>query len=420
MVIITAALAAIVGGAGVSVARVSQQEAPGGDHTAPSQSSAPCESPPAVREPRLCDDVTVEGVRVRYGVLPASDRPTDRTILLDLGGPGSSPLASTGLAAASLLGPELTATHNVLMIEEPWVLAEVNGRCQRRLTSFYRSVRRAERWTEAEAERVVDACSLGHDGARRWGFGPGTYPGLVAEIESKAEFDVTGFVGASFGSVRWAYGGPSGLEWTVLLRPFPIGATGEALLSARARLIDEQYPAGALARVARDGTDEGVRSVPVGDVDVASARVFSGQTGVAPSSAEEVGRYSDRLWQRYGEDSISPALLAYWDEVCAAAGDWPDPGWTGRGDDTRGFLARFHAPCRAIPSAATPAVPTGPSGDLCVVLGMRDAVAPGALGQEQLGRHADVVVRSSAVAHDSFDQLDACLDAVARPSPRRR
>lgn len=131
--------------------------------------------------------------------------------------------------------------------------------------------------------------------------------------------------------------------------------------------------------------------------------------GEAIRSPQAVGQY-DRLWQRYGVDSISPALLAYWQEVCAAVDSWPREHWDGSLADTYGYLASFHGPCQTI-------VPAGPvrvrtTSPLCIVVGQRDSVTPRTLiGKAFQGLGPDVVT-SKALTHASAEGLEECLTRV--------
>jgi len=66
---------------------------------------------------------------------------------------------------------------------------------------------------------------------------------------------------------------------------------------------------------------------------------------------ELVGRLADGVWSRYGTDEISPAVLAYWAEVCPSYPGWPVTPPT----DTLGtFLTEWHRPFSSAGQADCP------------------------------------------------------------------
>jgi hypothetical protein len=376
-----------------------------------------------VREP--CRSVTVGGHTWRYAILRAS-APTTRTALVDLGGPGEAVLSGrNGLGSLQSAHPSLAKRYNLLFVEEPWVTRTPPAGCQDALGAFYRAVRGAQGTAAARGAAVARRCSVGAE-PRRWGFDPATVGSVVAAIERREGIAVSGFVGLSFASVRWSYLAGRPLDWSVLLRPFPLRARGRELVAARAQATAALTGAVASGRpspgAAAPGSGRPIRSLPVTRFDRLSALIGLAYLDraeldrLAPgvvngSDRATIGELSDRLWLRYGDDQISPAYLAYLDEVCGTAGSWPAPRsrvWT-----VADVLAAAHLPCRAVASRPLPRPATG---RLCLVTSPADAVTPEALARRSFP--ASVAwARSADRSHSSFDGLGACLQRVGALSP---
>ena len=380
-----------------------------------------CQSP-TVREP--CSSVTVGGRTWRYALLRAG-APTARTALVDIGGPGEAVLSGrNGLGGLRAAHPSLAGRYNLLFVEEPWVTRAPPAGCQDALGAFYRAVRGAQGTAAARGAAVARRCSVGAE-PRRWGFDPVTFGPVVAAIERREGVAVSGFVGLSFASVRWSYLAARPLDWSVLLRPFPLGARGRELVAARAQAtaaLTDAIASGRPAPGAAAASGGPTRSLPVTRFDRLSALIGLAYLDraeldrlapgvVSGSDRATIGELSDQLWLRYGEDHISPAYLAYLDEVCAAAGSWPAPRsrvWT-----VADVLAAAHLPCRAVASRPLSRSATG---RLCLVTSPADAVTPEALTRRSFP--ASVAwVRSADRSHSSFDGLDACLKRVGALTP---
>lgn len=295
----------------------------------------------------------------------------------------------------------------MLVLEEPWVTRDVPAGCDHALTAFYQELRTAP--GHASAATIIRECQLDSSQAL-WGFERDEFESVLASIERQENLDIVAFAGASFGAVRWAYTDVERYEWTVLVRPFPIGVSGQVLIETRASLIDEYYPYN-FPELMAVGGPLGARSVPLREFDAVSGRIFAGVLGRSPASSAEVGEFSDRFWQRYSDWKISSALLAYWDEVCTSAADWPTGAWTGEAEDTYGFLAAFHAPCAEL---AGPPVRLPLRGrNVCIVVSDRDSVTPGSLAADAFARLGATIIRSAGIGHLSRDGFDLCVNHVA-------
>lgn len=364
-----------------------------------------CTSPPAVRDEDTCHVVVVAGSTYRYALQRSGT--TQATIVVDPGGPGMSALARDGVraVAAAYLGG-LAASHNVLVVEEPWVTAPDDEPCRDAAAAFHGSFQADAAARTTAAATVRERCGLATPG--RYGFAAHRYAELLREIARRERLTFTGFVGASFGAARLDYALSGGVrfQWATLVRPFPVRATLRQLHDARAAAVDASYPAVAIPRPAAD-------TAPT-SADVVAARTAAGQSGVAPRTAADITDRARRFWQSFGTDTISLSLLAYWDEICRRGAD-DAAAWDGSTDDTRGFLASFHAPCAGLASAQPTADVTQSTWPrLCIVNGRYDTVTPPRVVAASYRATAHHWVESADRAHTSTDGLDRCLTAVTK------
>jgi hypothetical protein len=410
-----AAIVIMVMAAGIAIASVwgsSSSEKP----TAASAATAspdPCED---ARE--QCATLRVNGREWRYGLLRA-ESPTKSTAILDLGGPGITPLS--GRTRLSDYRSLLTgiANYNLLVIEEPWVTAEVSESCRAASTGYYQAVRSDGKNLVESARSLHDDCQLGQG---KWGFGARDYSQVVASIADKEAIEPSGFVGFSFGIARYNYlaAGSLGekLAWAVLARPYPVGTDAASFVRQRASLIEKQFgkapaefPTASVASRSLPVTmfDQlsaivGLEYAPDGD----RAAVSRAVTGV--KDPEVIGQYSDNLWHRYGTDSVSPAYLAQLDEICAAttASDKLPLALTGH--PYAQVLAETMLPCAGAPSSPLKLKPV----PTCVVASKGDPVVAGDTSVGLIRRSVKnaSVIESSEPSHQSPDGLSACLTKV--------
>lgn len=282
-----------------------------------------------------------------------------------------------------------------------------------------RAVTRNHQNTMSAAIRLRTACNLG-DG--KLGFTQKSYIATVQRIESRERVSVKAFMGWSFASVRWSYLSNLHLDWSILLRPHPLTATGQQIVQARASIAENQINSKAgHSTVPMKDAELDTRSVPVTRFDQLSAIVHSAYLDndafthkmmrgiVLGSSPQEIGIYSDAVWGRYDVDSISPSYLAQLDEGCKANGDWPEA--SPQLKSTRDLLDDFWAPCHGM-AAAKPGV--GPGGPLCRVISPRDPVVPGSLSSRGFAdkRGSRFTVKVNDRQHSSDAGLTNCLQQV--------
>jgi hypothetical protein len=372
-----------------------------------------CASVP-VRE--ACSSVTVDGRAQRYQLTRKAS--TKKTVIVDYGGPGLAVLSGAfGLGGFGAAQPEF-AGYNLLFVEEPWVTAPLPDDCDAALTGYYRSLRSAPATSDRAAAKLNAEC-LGP--GSHWGFDPETYTRTLRQIAQRENLELTGFVGYSFGNVRFAYAKGLGLRWGVFVRPYPLNVPARQIVAARAGAV-----AGLVKRARKlspkPDTTSAPRSVPVTSFDQISADVALsyldetdfqqyGREVADRTNAARIGSLSDDLWRRYDTERISPAYLAYLSEVCRATPHWPGVRSV---RDPADVIAASTAPCAA-KGAPAPAALDLPSADICVVTDDNDPVVPARLAKTMLTDHPHWrQVKSGTKDHLSHDGLAECVRQVAK------
>jgi hypothetical protein len=366
-----------------------------------------------------CATLRVNGREWRYS-LRRAETPTKNTAVLDLGGPGITPLS--GAMRLSDYSSQLAGAgnYNLLVVEEPWVTTTVGESCQAATTAYYQKARSGAEDLTGSARSLHDRCQLGQG---KWGFSAGDYAQVVAAIAGKEAIELTGFVGFSFGIARYNYlaAGTAGdkLSWAVLARPFPVGTDATAFARQRASLIERQFgkvPSGF------QQASLSSRSLPVTMFDELSAIVGLGyapesdraavtQAVTGPAKDPEViGRYSDNLWHRYGTDSISPAYLAQLDEICGATTASDKLPLALSGHPYARIVAETLLPCAGATSRPLTLKPV----PTCVIASSDDPVVAGDASVSLIRRTVKnaFVVTSSGPSHQSQDGLSSCVTKV--------
>ena len=332
-----------------------------------------------------CRSVSFDGDTYRY-VLLRADHPTTATLIVDFGGPGeavvAAPQTSIGTFARTEAG--LAQSYNFLFVEEPWTVQGLSDSCNNALSNYYDTLRRSYSNSPGAANRLRISCDLGRG---KWGFTASSYKSVISRIEVKERVAVRAFVGWSFASVRWAYLSNWHLNWSILLRPHPLLASGRQIIQERALAAEGQIVKSAgHAMMPMKPVELDSRSVPVIGFDQLSAVVHSAYLDdgefsrketrgiVLGSDPQEIGMFSDAVWGRYNVDSLSPSYLAQLDEGCTANTGWPEA--SAHLASAYDLLTAFWAPCSGV-SAVSPG--SGPIGPLCVVASTGDPVVPRSL-----------------------------------------
>jgi hypothetical protein len=370
-----------------------------------------CQASPLTRDADLCQTVTIDGTPYRYGFMPAVEESAvtaDETVILDVGGPGVSPLSLIGLPALkrSYGGSNLDG-YNILVLEEPWVTDATAPECESALRDYYRAAREGY-----GSQSLPDTTPLARciDENSEAGFIPEVYRQVVQAAEEATNSRVTGFIGSSFGATRLTYLDFTSSDFSILVNPFPANSDGDAWLSARAETTRRNFSSAA-PLAAQDGPSVTDRSLPLTAFDVASATVQASYTG-PPSETPTLDRIandSDALWGRYFEHDISAGWLAYWEEACPAL-RWTSPSERhAAADDVSQILAIMHEPCRSLQRDPMDPVDK-PAAASCIAASTRDAVTP--IGLVRASWTSRAFIETDALGHRGMEGLDACWTEV--------
>lgn len=345
----------------------------------------------------VCRVIESGGRTVRYAIVR---RPgADRSVLLDVGGPGAAVLGAG--FPREVLGRHSDAT--VVMVDEPWTTSPRSEECELALRTWYRELRST--WprgaSDATVRALVEECGL-FDGSHRWALAPDAYRRAVDAIETAERITIDEFWGFSFGSVRWASLG--GRLPASLVSPFPVGMPAADYLAARNRATTTRLPRKVLGSTPRG------RSLVIRELDLAAAELTAGYAAPRDRArlhgvddpARLVGRLSDQLFGRYGTDSLSSALLGFWEGTCPALSDWDRAGFGAAG--LMGELLRI---CAEAPTPRGLRVPAGPT---CVATVINDAVVPAAMTRWLKRRWAWSQERVVDGPHASLLGLGRCLE----------
>jgi hypothetical protein len=354
--------------------------------------------------PSLCQDSIAEGCReltvgdrnYRYYVSPPKAGATMEALLVDLGGPG--------ISLTSVLPPNyadsfrkdlggLADGKTLLLVEEPWVSGKSDATCRESSAAFYSWARRNWRALNASTAPVMN-CPWGKG---VYGWNRDTYRSVIQEITVKEGITGLDMAAISFGAIRYTYIDDLVGDSTLARPAAAPGTNSSAIVDARADQVWKSLIrrcSGCTIRTIKDITTNTInrytdaaaelaeRSVPVTDFDVASGLVAAGistadvdldwQASTASLNLQTAAQLSDALWMRIGEESVSPALVAYMDEYCQAY-----PATTpAAADPIRTILS---APNLCSGQTSQPARKPQPVD--CIISGAEDTSAPAALAE---------------------------------------
>lgn len=431
--VIAATIVAILGLAALAAPFVLESDPErAGESPSSWKSSDHCDVWPTREE---CSAIIVGNESWRYSLLRSREE-TAETVLVDLGGPGISVLSGAlGLKSFAANFSALSSRYNLLFIEEPWVRQAPPEGCEDALVAHFDHLRDQVVAFAGNAPDVAEKCQLAWPPGqqpnqpvahRAWGFDPGNYSQLVAAIGQLEHLDLKGFVGHSWGSKRLAYllekasESEFNLDWSVLVRPFPVGVEGDALISEQTAVLERNF--GVVEAISPVTVDS--RSLPVTYFDQLSALVELGysderyanensQAIIQGKGISEIGTLSDEYWQRFGRDSLSVGRLAEWQEVCSTTRS-PDRS-NRKISDIADLLASRFAACERIPLHT--GIQAHTAGKSCIVAAPNDSVTPHSLIREtyQASSPEATWVESAERQHGSIDGLDECLEAVLQP-----
>ncbi|MFI7637529.1 hypothetical protein [Nonomuraea sp. NPDC049400] len=315
---------------------------------------------------------------------------------------------------------DLGLAYNLLFLEEPWVLKASPSNCPQALSELVRWIRDRDGNSLMDYSADVATDCFPEDSRRSWGFTGDSYNKILQQVAAQESLRYSGFIGHSFGAVRLGYLRHINLDWSILTRPFPVGADGRQIVNARARAIEDMQ-----RRVT--GHQGMPRALSIAGVerrfDYLSALVEVGYTQTLAatgrlagldSDAQAAQRLAQQYWGIYGAGAVSPAYLAYLEEVCSAAKGWPYA--YGKYNSVTSVLEAKHASCFLLKHE--PAELVYGKEPRCIVTGSGDTVTPAALiAKSVLSRGRAIWISSRERAHASFDQLDVCLKRLAGEKP---
>jgi hypothetical protein len=256
---------------------------------------------PTTRYEKWCHALTVAGRTFRYLLFRAT--PTNvNTVIFDPGGPGSSNLSRMSMGFEDVAAKAQPLGYNVLVVDEPWVVAAYEPTCRTALSSFYADS--LTRYPQGASESALGAVRAGclADNAPALST-PAIYRSAVDEIERREKVRVTRLEGYSFASVRAAYLGASRPELVVAVgTPFPVGANA----------LD-------FYRAASSGGSSPTRATQTLMTD--SALAYYEATGASPSDVD-LPTAARALWQVATDGGMSLSRVGYYSEMCYALKSW--------------------------------------------------------------------------------------------------
>ncbi|WP_433368806.1 hypothetical protein ACQPZX_42265 [Actinoplanes sp. CA-142083] len=286
----------------------------------PTAAANPC-ADPSTRYDGVCHTVAVGGKTYRYLLFRAAQA-TTKTMIFDGGGPGVSNLSNIDARYEQTQADAGKRGFNLLVLDEPWVVAPYDPQCRTAMSSFYReSTQRYPRPASGSAVASVRQSCLTAKGAAT--STAADYRAAVGRIEQAEKVTVVRLEGYSFASVRAAYLGVDRPDLVVAVgSPFPVGASAAAFYAAEGR--------GA-------GTS--------GDLASDSAQAYYTTTGTDPADVDRATA-ARGLWQVTSTGDMSLSRVGYYAEICSALGNWPAlAGDSLKAGSAVTALASLHAPC---------------------------------------------------------------------------
>lgn len=384
------------------------------------------------------------GRTVRYSVIAPTAQSgstpgaANTGTLVDLGGPGLSLFGEHWPQnLRSSLGEGL-AYQSLVLIEEPWVTSQPPAGCEQALSDWFGQWHNhAEVAFPAyvEVDNLAVQATVCDVGEGRYGWTPTDYRNTLTAIAHREHLAISGMIGISFGARRSVYLGGR-LKWAVLANPAPLRMTADEFLSARhdatVKLLSVECKCSASEVVARLGRTYSQyartplviarRSVLLtgADVGVAAIALQYQEPNVRQRAAAAllgsvtdpalIGSLADTVWNRIGASRISPASLAYLEEVCPAY-----PGWktSPRVRDTIDLaLVSIHSSCLGEP-AGPPAVTEAPPRNSCVTFQSNDPVTPPVFALTwTLAVPRQVPVRGSE--HSNLQGIGTCIAKLSQ------
>ncbi|WP_412749084.1 hypothetical protein [Krasilnikovia sp. M28-CT-15] len=280
----------------------------------------------------------MSGRTFRYLLFRAA-RGTSKTVIFDGGGPGFSNLSNISVTYEQVAADAQARGFNLLVLDEPWVVAPDDPACRSAMASFYReSKQRYPRAATGGAVTSMRRACLSGDSATNTA---DNYRDAVGAIERTEGVSVVRLEGYSFASVRAAYLGAVRPNLIAAVSsPFPVGAKAADFFTAQ----------GTAARTLR-GAVKGSGWVPD------SALAYYTITGTLPKDMDQATA-ARGLWQVDSAGDMSLSRVGYYSEICAALTDWAGLAGVGhQAGSAVAALASVHAACATENQPATLKLP---------------------------------------------------------------
>lgn len=366
---------------------------------APPTPTSACAHVPATM---ACHSVTVSGQQVNYLVSGAPKGKERGAVVLDLGGPGLA------LFGEGWPGDNLTRVRQkypsqaLLSLEEPWVTADLKPRCEGALSTEFQAQHDGTPLNPATS--LAGQCGLF---AGKYGWTPTAYTHALTAAAKKEGVTLKAFVGYSFGARRLDYLGSS-IAKAILISPSPRNIDASAYLKERTNGVYASWAASAEATPAQVRAAArnwqafhprmvSKRSLSVNRADLAAAAAalpyLDEQSRrklahyllepnlLSDSQLSFVGQAADSSWQRMGTVDVSPARLAYLDEVCPAYTGWPTDRRGELSDPVAVYFQASHRACAESQPVSWRHGSTSAPPTMCIVASRADGVAPPAFAE---------------------------------------
>ncbi|MBD7981499.1 hypothetical protein H9623_14950 [Oerskovia sp. Sa1BUA8] len=322
-----AAIAAVGVTVGVSLALKADPNGPPdvSAETSPAAHTATysCEYPATTVED-FCSMLEVDNVQTRYALFRADDTAV-RTMIYDPGGPGVSILSRHMGDIEAIVADAHERRYNLLVIDEPWVVAEYRDECRTAMSGYFASA--TDRYPALADASLVDAvrgeCLDEQAPAVMTGE---RYRQIIAEIEQTENVHVERLEGYSFASVRAAYLGSTHPDLVVAVgTPFPVGAPATAFFGATS---SSPTPAG----------------LNTGTLASDSAAAYYQMTGLTTDDIDPTvaGR---ALWQTDSDGQVSLSRVGYLSEMCRSLTEWDKMSADTLGNPMLNAQRSMHAAC---------------------------------------------------------------------------
>jgi hypothetical protein len=362
-----------------------------------------------VRE--ACNQIDVEGNPYRYSIHTAGNKETRQTVVVDLGGPGIPILSGDFLLSSFAKDNGIPAgDYNLLFIEEPWVTQPFPTHCRLALENFYESARNLSTQHSGNAITVSNSCELQNG---NWGHHPEIYQSAVQKISTAEDLDIVGFLGHSFGSVRWSYLKDVHFEWAILVNPFPLNTDLKEIIDHRgdgtAHLLGKDSNQAFSERAHPEPFDTFSASLQLGYLE--ESRRSALESSLWEGDAEAISQASNDTWSSYSDSNIYPSYLALLEETCKF--NFNSLPSVESIKDSKDILYLLHSPCTENQNNNQL---SHNSNKICIATSEHDIVSSHELVkrtfENMMPQNQTTIVETTEENHSSMAGLSDCLGEI--------